>query len=94
MGDQYRYDDTGVNVTAGAASASVAIPASSEILYVATTQNARFRITKGASTALATDPMVQASCPLFVRCPPNADTLSVIQDTATGTVSATRVFED
>jgi hypothetical protein len=96
--DRVTFDFTGSAVQAtGAASASIALPnnaaGKNNLYYLAATANARFRLGQGAQTAVATDPLLQPGFPLYVLAPTGADTIAVIQDTAAGSVTVSRVFE-
>jgi hypothetical protein len=81
----------------GAGSASFSLPGNAagknNTYYIATAANAHFRIGVGAQTAVATDPMIQPGFPLMVVCPTGADTMGVIQDTAGGNLTVTRMME-
>lgn len=83
---------TGANITTSATTASVAIPpaSSGEIpryVRVSSTAGARFRMGKGATTALATDILIQPNAPVVLSVPRGYDTAAAIQDTAAGTVN-------
>lgn len=83
-------------IAIGAASVSAALPASTELIALSSSGNAHFRFSSGASTAVATDPMITSNSQiqLFKLDPSVAITLSAIQDGAsTGNLSWFRVFE-
>lgn len=96
-----RIDYAGLNSVAvglTASSASVTLPANTELVSLTTSGNAHFRFTNGASTATVNDPMIVAgSGPWIFKLEPGTTwTLSVISDAvlvASGTVSAFTVKE-
>lgn len=80
----------------GAASVSAALPAGTECIVLSASGNAHFRLTVGASTAVATDPMITSNSQMqtFKLNPTQTWTLSIIQDGAsTGNVSYFPVYE-
>lgn len=86
----------GGNLVIGAASVSVTLPVGIECLALSTAANCHFRLTQGASTAVATDPMITASSQIqTVKLPANIIwTLSAIQDGASaGNLNYFPVFE-
>lgn len=71
-------------VASGAASASVTLPAGIELLMLAANVACHYRLTIGASNAVATDPLLTPGCEPFV-IKLNASqtyTISAISDTA------------
>lgn len=79
----------------GAASASAAVPAGTELLLVQATVPTHFRVGVGAQTAIiTTDPLLVPGSPLFViRLNPNLTyTIAAISATA-GVFNYARVFE-
>lgn len=84
------------NLVIGAASVSVTLPVGIECLALSTAANCHFRITNGASTAVATDPLITASSQIQTfKLPSNIVwTLSAIQDGASaGNLNYFPVFE-
>lgn len=80
----------------GAASVSATLPANTETVVLSSSGNAHFRFTQGASSAVATDPMITSNSQMQTfRLPANVIwTLSIIQDAAsTGNLSYFPVYE-
>jgi hypothetical protein len=83
-------------IAIGAASVSVTLPAGTELVGLSASGNCHFRFTNGASTAVATDPMMMASSQIQTfKLPSNTVwTLSAIQDgSSTGNLSVFRIYE-
>lgn len=82
-------------VASGATTASVTLPAGIELLMLSANVAAHYRLTVGASSAVATDPLLTpGQGPLVIKL--NASqtyTISAIQDAAAGSLSYVVVKE-
>lgn len=87
------FDQPPVSVSASpaGASADVAVPTSTEYVYLSVTANMNFRTGVGAQTAVATDPLITPGVPLVVRLGTGSGAFHVAMF-GTGTFTATRVF--